>query len=255
MGPDEHDASWEAWQSTPWGRLRYRVVSETVTQCVDELGRRPLRVLDVGGADGADSVPLAAAGHAVTVLDRSPSLLARARERAAMAGVDVVTVEADLDELSRINLDPFDVVLCHNVLQYHRDTESAVALIADQVAPAGLVSVLCPNPSGDVLDTAVRLEDPALAVTLLDATTKDSITFGTATTRLEAAEVREHLGRHGFGTVSQFGVLAVTTYIADDDRKSEPDFFAALEALELALRDREPYVRTARFWHLVARRG
>jgi S-adenosylmethionine-dependent methyltransferase len=42
--------------------------------------------------------------------------------------------------------------------------------------------------------------------------------------------------------------------IADDERKSEPDFYAQLLELELLLCEREPYWRTARFWQLTARR-
>ena len=37
---------------------------------------RPLRVLDLGGGTGGTAVPLAAAGHDVTVVDPSPDALA-----------------------------------------------------------------------------------------------------------------------------------------------------------------------------------
>lgn len=40
-----------------------------------------------------------------------------------------------------------------------------------------------------------------------------------------------------------------------DARKHDPAFHADLERLELALCDREPYVRTARMWQVVARRS
>jgi S-adenosylmethionine-dependent methyltransferase len=255
MSTDEHDESWAAWQSTPWGRLRYRVMSENLTASLGDPGSPPLRVLDVGGADGADSVPLAASGHAVTVLDRSPSLLARARDRAAALGVNVVTVDGDLDDLPRLGLEPFDAVLCHNVLQYHPEPETAIGVISAQVGPSGLVSVMCPNPIGDVLDAAIRLEDPALARAMIGAGTKESITFATAMNRLESSDVHELLASNGFDAVTQYGVLAVTSYIANNDRKYEPDFYEALERLELMLRGVEPYVRTARFWHLVGRRS
>jgi S-adenosylmethionine-dependent methyltransferase len=169
--------------------------------------------------------------------------------------VTVASVEADLDDLPRLELGLFDVVLCHNVLQHHPDPDSAVAVIAAHVGPQGMVSVVCPNPSGDALDAAIRMEDPALAGTLLSAGTKDSVTFGTAMIRLEPAGVRGLLASNGFDTVSQFGILAVTSYIANSDRKYGSDFYAALERLELELSDREPFLRTARFWHLVGRKA
>jgi S-adenosylmethionine-dependent methyltransferase len=169
--------------------------------------------------------------------------------------LNVVTVDGDLDDLPRLGLEPFDAVLCHNVLQYHPEPETAIGVISAQVGPSGLVSVMCPNPIGDVLDAAIRLEDPALARAMIGAGTKESITFATAMNRLESSDVHELLASNGFDAVTQYGVLAVTSYIANNDRKYEPDFYEALERLELMLRGVEPYVRTARFWHLVGRRS
>jgi len=61
-----------------------------------ELARRAGgSVLDVGAGTGRVALPLAAAGHAVTALDRDPLLLAALRERADAAGLHVRTVVAD----------------------------------------------------------------------------------------------------------------------------------------------------------------
>jgi S-adenosylmethionine-dependent methyltransferase len=46
-----------------------------------------LRILDVGGGDARDSLPLALAGHDVTVMDTSPGMLAEASRRAIERGV------------------------------------------------------------------------------------------------------------------------------------------------------------------------
>ena len=72
---DDRAGEWASWQASPWGRLRYAVVRETTARAVAALPGR-LRVIDVGGGDGADSLPLAAQGHEVTVLDFAPELLA-----------------------------------------------------------------------------------------------------------------------------------------------------------------------------------
>src|SRR5581483_8012794 len=112
--------SWHAWQKTPWGRIRYRVVAETLRRTCAELGTAPLQVLDVGGGDGGDAVPLAEAGHQVTIVDYSQRLLDEARAVADERGVSerISTVHADITDLAAIELDTFDLVLCHNVLQY-----------------------------------------------------------------------------------------------------------------------------------------
>jgi S-adenosylmethionine-dependent methyltransferase len=58
---DHHLAQWQEWCEAPWGRLRFNVVGETLRRQAAELGTS-LRVLDVGGGDGRDALPLALSG-------------------------------------------------------------------------------------------------------------------------------------------------------------------------------------------------
>jgi ubiquinone/menaquinone biosynthesis C-methylase UbiE len=67
-------------------------------------------ILDVGGATGAFSIPLAKRGFHVTHLDLSPEMLAIAREKAK--GVDNINfVEGKASDLSRFSDRSFDLVL------------------------------------------------------------------------------------------------------------------------------------------------
>ena len=247
---------WASWQASPWGRLRYAVVSETTRRAIAALPG-PLRILDVGGGDGADSVPLAADGHEVTVLDFAPELLAQAQRAAEMRGVAarVQTVCADLDELGAGDgFGTFDAVLCHNVLHYRADVPATVRFLTTLVRPGGVLSVMAPNPAMDVLSAAVRRQDPVIALELLDAPTVHGETFDHPMRRLEAADVEQALTDAGCTVEHRFGIRCVMDLIADDERKSEPDFYGQLLDLELRLCEREPYWRTARFWQLSARR-
>ena len=58
---DEHQSAWADYTASPWARLRYAVVAKTLTESLARLGPR-LRIIDVGGGDALDSLPLAAAG-------------------------------------------------------------------------------------------------------------------------------------------------------------------------------------------------
>ncbi|GAA5127398.1 class I SAM-dependent methyltransferase [Haloechinothrix salitolerans] len=264
LAPEKrHIDAWVEWQEAPWGRLRYRLVSHTLSYALRGLGAR-CRVLDIGGGDGADSVPLAAHGHDVTVLDKSEELLARAAERTGgrLAG-RVRTVRADLDELA--GREPlvamrdvgagYDLVLCHNVLQYRPDLAGTVNTVVRAARPGGVVSLLSPNPAMDVLTTAVRRCDPANAADLLDAETVRSVTFERDMLRVDADDVARALAASACVVTHRFGIRCVTDLIADDERKRDPAFFAELERLELALCEREPFVRMARYWQLLAVRG
>lgn len=211
-------------------------------------------MLDVGGGDGIDAIALARVGHDVTVLDFSEPLLAAAGQSAYRCGVAdrVRTIHADLDD--GVAQGDFDVVLCHNMLQYRADPVATVAQLVALVRGGGLLSLIAGNPAADVLAAAVRRLDPDEALQMLDASTTRTVTFDHDVRRLEAADIIAALHTNGCRIRSRFGIRCIADFITDDDLKADPDFYARLERLELAVCDREPFVHTARLWQLVAER-
>src|SRR5882672_3609950 len=117
-GFDTRLAGLQQWQSSPWGRLRYTITEANLLRHLDDT---PQRVLDVAGGNGLDAMRLAARGHEVTLLDPAGAMLNDAMELAESLDVadrlHVVQAAAqDAPEL--FGADEFDVVLCHNLLQY-----------------------------------------------------------------------------------------------------------------------------------------
>ena len=106
-----------------------------------ELGR-PLRVLDLGGGTGGIAVPLAAAGHDVTVVDPSPDALASLRRRAAETGTveRVHPVQGDTDTVGELTAEGsgpgYDLVCLHGTLEVVDDPDTALANVAGVLAPA-----------------------------------------------------------------------------------------------------------------------
>jgi S-adenosylmethionine-dependent methyltransferase len=100
----------------------------------------------------------------------------------------------------------------------------------------------------------VAREEPGSARDLLDAPSQLTETFGHEVRRIPVAVAAGSLDAVGLTDRTAYGIQCVT-HLVPNRRKEEPAFFAELEALELALCDREPYLRVARFWQLVARRA
>lgn len=158
-------AAWHRWQGSPWGRLRYRVAEANLDRRLAEtgLGDGSLRVLDLGGGDGVEAVRLASRGHHVTVVDHAPAMLAAARRRARQAEVldRLTTVQAEVTEVPREVVGTgFDVVLCHNLVQYLPDPTPALTTATAAARPGGLLSVIALNRHSAVLVAAVRENDP-----------------------------------------------------------------------------------------------
>jgi SAM-dependent methyltransferase len=156
--------------------VRTAVVWEALRPALDDLlaagGRTALEVLDVGGGTGGFAVPLARAGHRVTVVDPSPDALAALGRRVAEAGVSdqVRGVQGDADNIAAVAAPgEFDVVLCHGVLEHTDDPRASVVAAVAALRSGGVASLLVANRNAVVLSRAVTgniaaarraLEDP-----------------------------------------------------------------------------------------------
>jgi S-adenosylmethionine-dependent methyltransferase len=240
-------AAWQQWQESPWGRLRYTLAKANLDRHLEPASD----ILDLAGADGGDAIRLARQGHRVTIVDFAPAMLAAATKRAEAAGVEVTCVEADATDLPD-DIGVYDVVVCHNLLQYQADPTVALQAAVNALRPKGFLSVMAINRHSTPLTAAIRQNDLTAAYAALSTNEAQTDTFGTTITLHTADEVAAILDGLGCPVRAHYGIRSVCDYITDDERKHDPAFYADLERLELALTDRPPYMHTARIFQLVA---
>jgi S-adenosylmethionine-dependent methyltransferase len=226
-----------------------------------ELARRvpdgPLRVVDAGGGTGGFAVPLAEAGHDVTVVDASPDALAALTRRAAEAGVAdrVRAVQGDADRLlDVVAAGSADLVLCHSVLEHVDDPVAAAASMAGVLRSGGCASVLVANRAATVLGRALGGHFAHAAAALADPNGR----WGpgdTARRRFDLASVEVLLARAGLEAEQVHGVRVVADLVPGAVLESEPGAPEALLALELAAAELPPYRDIATQLHLLARRA
>lgn len=108
---------------------------------VEVAGLSPGRVLDVGCGEGADAIWLARNGWRVTALDVSSVALDRAREAAAVEGVEVDWVDSGLLE-AHVPEGGFDLVSAFYAPLHRTADHVAERALADAVAPGGTLLVV-----------------------------------------------------------------------------------------------------------------
>ena len=242
-------AQWRDYTATPWARIRYTVVEEILRRQCAEIGEG-LRILDVGGGDGLDALPLALAGHDVTILDPSEPWLAEAERRAAEADASLNTIVGGLDDLPE---GEWDLVLCHFVLRYRPAGTGDVRRLAAAVRPGGRLSVMEPNPASMVLRQLVSA-GPEAALTELRAEVKHAVTFDHDVRKVSIAEMEAELAAAGLSLTGRFGTRIANDLLTDDAAKHDPAYFNHLLELERELCDQEPFVRVGGMYQLVAER-
>lgn len=149
------------------GRIRLSVLRRDFGQhwpfppFVPDTGRSPLRILDAGGGQGQFSLPLARAGHAITLCDLSEQMLRGARAEAEQLGVSerVTLVQSaiqSLDDALPDGAEPFDLVICHAVLEWVLDPEALIDHLIRWLKPGGHLSLCYYNLHGAVYKNLLR---------------------------------------------------------------------------------------------------
>jgi S-adenosylmethionine-dependent methyltransferase len=220
---------------------------------LDRHDGRELTVLDVGGGTGGFAVPLAEAGHAVTVVDASPDALAALTRRAADAGVAdrIRAIQGDGDALSSLVAPAsVDLILCHAVLEVVDEPAGVVAAIATALRPGGAVSLLVAGRAAAILGRAINghLRSASAVVTDPDgrAGARDTLRR-----RYDATTATELLRSAGLEVEEIHGVRVLTDLLPATVLEEDPQ---AVLDLELALAARPPFRDIASQLHLFARR-
>jgi S-adenosylmethionine-dependent methyltransferase len=223
---------------------RLGLISTLLSDVLVTLARpdHPVSVLDCGGGSGTYSVPLAAEGADVTVVDISADALAILSHRATEAGVArlVHPLQGDVEALAEvIDARQFDLVLAHGILEAVDDVPATFTRIAAAVRPGGLLSVLVGNPAASVLARALAGDPQTALAELRELDAQPGLDY---VVRLSADVGLTVRGRRGVGTFSDLIPGAAL---------DAPGARDAVDNLDTEAAERSPFVEIAARVHLL----
>lgn len=240
------------------GRVRTYVMHR---QLLEHLPAPPAPVLDVGGGAGHQSFPLAEAGYEVTLLDPSPAMLDKARQRLQRLPDEVrgrvTLVQADGAEAEQaVRGERFAAVLCHGVLGYLEQPEPLVDQLCRCADAGGVVSIMAGNAHASAVRPALeRRWGDALAS--FDSRTETGV-LGLPTRADTVEELSELLRVRGVEPVRWYGVWLFVDWLEFSGAGLDPtdsEQVAATAAVELEASRRDPYRQLSRVFHLVGRKA
>lgn len=120
------------------GAIRLAVLQADL---VESLPDRPLRVLDIGAGLGHMALWLAERGHQVTLAEPAAPMLDGARARFADAGQHATFIQAPWQDLLGQLTEPYDLVLCHAVLEWLAEPEAILPVLHQLTRPGGWLSL------------------------------------------------------------------------------------------------------------------
>ena len=149
-----------------WERLFKKIVW---VQIGDIEGKK---ILDFGSGEGITANHFAKKND-VTAIEPSEEMLSN-----AWKDYEYTQIVGDVNALSGISDETFDIIICHNVLEYIDDKEAVIKALARVLKKDGILSIAKHNRTGRVMQLAVLLDDFEKANALLDGENSMASKFG-----------------------------------------------------------------------------
>lgn len=240
---------------TPEGRLRLDLAFQNLRVFLPQAAGS-LRALDIGCGTGANAVRLAQLGLHVTLLDASPQMLGLAERAAREAGVAerIALRHGDADQLRDLfNAGSFDVIVCHNILEFVEDPDALVRGVARALRDSSsIVSILVRNQPGEVLKAALLNGDLAAAGRNLNAEWGDESVYGGKVRLFTAAGLKGMLAAASLVVNATLGVRVASDYLPP--KISRAAEYGRIFELERELGRRPEFGAIARYTQCLAHR-
>jgi len=247
-----------AYLETPEGRLRTDLAFANLEDFLPRSqAEKSLCALDVGCGTGATAIRLARLGMHVTLLDSSPAMLDIAKRAAREAGVTdkVVLQHGDATQLANLfHTRSFDVILCHNILEYCDDPGAVLRGAARALRDSSaILSVLVRNQAGEVFKAAIQTGDLAAAENNLTAEWGQESLYGGKARLFTSDSLQALLKAASLAMIAERGVRVLADYLPPQVSRSA-EYERILE-LERKLGSRPEFAAVARYKQYFAHRA
>lgn len=150
-----------------WERLFKKIVWK---QLGDMEGKK---ILDFGSGEGITANHFAEKND-VTAIEPSKEMISN-----AWKDYEYTQIVGDVNALSAFKNETFDMIICHNVLEYIDDKAAVIKSLARVLKKDGIISIVKHNRAGRVMQMAVLLDDFEKANAILDGKDSTASKFGT----------------------------------------------------------------------------
>jgi 2-polyprenyl-3-methyl-5-hydroxy-6-metoxy-1,4-benzoquinol methylase len=191
----------------------------------------------------------------MTLLDSSSAMLDIAKRAAREAGVDGRIALNHGDAAQVANLFPagsFDVILCHNILEYVDDPVAVLRGAARAMRDSSaILSVIVRNQAGEVLKAAIQAGDLAAAEQNLTAQWGHESLYAGKVRLFTAESLQAILMEASLAVTAKRGLRVVSDYLPP--RVSLSTEYDRIFELELKLGRRPEFAAVARYTQCLAR--
>ena len=228
----EHDIN----SLPPWELLLKRILWTLIGRLRDK------RILDFGSGTGVTANYYAAENDVVAVEPSEESVQQRWDDHSYRQ------IVGSTDALRAMEDESFDVIFCHNVLEYAPDREEILREFYRLLKPKGVLSIVKHNRPGRVMQMVVLLNEFEKANALLDGEDGSAAAYGTIR-YYEDDDITKWC--EGFCIKETYGIRTFWDLQQNQDCHKDPAWQEKMIEAELRVSQIPPYRALAFFHHLI----
>ena len=225
--------------NAPWGQLFYKLVWRDLQDVCQK------KVLDFGSGFGITADFLAAENY-VTAIEPNREMLKYSYRKN-----EYVQIIGDTQKLCEIPSDTFDVVICHNVLEYVENRSELIKELCRVLKIGGVLSVVKHNRAGRIMHKAVFEFDADGALALINGDGALSVNFGTVD-EYYSSELEKY--SDGLLVMEKTYGLRMFYALQPNEVKNFDDWIEKMYNLECAASEIEEFRNIAFFHHVILKR-
>ena len=219
-----------------WERLLKKIVW---AQIGDICGKS---ILDFGSGEGVTANHFAEDNNVVAIEPSEDMLVNR------WADFEYKQIQGDVTTLSDFEDNTFDMIICHNVLEYIEDKKHVLDELHRVLKPQGVLSIVKHNRAGRVMQMAVLLDELEKANELLDGKNSTASKFG-AIRYYEDEMISEW--SPGLTIKDCFGIRTFWDLQQNQEKHNSEEWQSRMMQLEMRVSQMDEYRNIAFFHHLL----
>ena len=200
------------------------------------------KILDFGSGNGVTASFYAKDNEVIAIEPSEEVLVNRVCDN------DYKQITGSTKELKQFGNESFDVILCHNVLEYAEDREFIVNEFYRLLKPNGLLSVVKHNRTGRVMQMVVLLNNFENANSLLDGKDGNAKKYGTIH-YYENTDLTKWC--KDFSLLKVYGIRTFWDLQQNQEIQNNADWQKKMLQIEMRVQDIDEYKNIAFFNHLL----
>ena len=224
-------------QLLPWELLLKKIVWRQLGELQNK------KILDFGSGFGVTADHYAQHNQVIAIEPSEESVMKRSKQHSYQH------IIGSLDALKTLEDDAFDIVFCHNVLEYVAEREAVIRELYRVLKPCGMLSVIKHNRMGRVMLETVLHNQFENAYALLDG--KEIITSKYGTIHYYEDDDIAKWSDNGLTVAKVYGIRTFWDLQQNQSIENDRDWQEQMMQLEMRVSQMEVFRAVAFFHHLI----